>query len=87
MTPAELVVVFSGYVITFALVWFTSLIERFEESVPKAAKREKAEHYEDESNSSSDESSDFDEDTRVDSSEIKWNVGAFFGLNRQQKRA
>jgi hypothetical protein len=87
MTPAELVVLFSGYVIAFALVWLTGLIERFEESVPKAAKREKAEHDDDDDESSS--SSEFDEeyDERVDGQEYKWNVGAFFGINRQQKRA
>ena len=86
MTPAELVVLFSGYVITFTLIWFTSLVERFEESAPKATEREKAEHFrnEDELSSSDGESG---EDVPYAGREFKWNVGAFLGLNRQEKRA
>ena len=87
MTPAELVVLFSGYVIAFALVWLTGLIERFEESVPKAAKRKEAEHDDDDDESSSSSEFDEEDDERVDNRELKWNVGAFFGINRQQKRA
>ena len=39
MTPAELLVLFSSYVITALLIWFANVSDRVGEMIPEAASR------------------------------------------------
>lgn len=75
MTPAELIILFSGYVITFTLLWFTNMAEQVEERDGDAPGRQQAKHPDDSGNKQN-----------AEVGVVAWNVAAFFRLKGGKAR-
>lgn len=72
MTPAELLVLFSSYIITFGILVFIDVADDTSDLTAKAApKNERAKLYHGAQKS------------LIDSKDTAWNVATFFGLNQK----